>query len=61
MYNMKKTKSKNVYLLIEVSRKRIMILNTFVVMEASILLIDLALMMIIKIKNRLLNNSLIIS
>ena len=58
---MKKTKSKNVYLLIEVSRKRMMILYTFVVMEASILLIDLALMMIIKIKNRLLNNSLIIS
>ena len=58
---MKKTKSKNVYLLIEVSRKRMMILYTFVVMEASILLIDQALMMIIKIKNRLLNNSLIIS
>ena len=46
--DIKKTQSKKVYLLIEVLRSnRMMFMNTFVLIEAGIILIDLSLIMII--------------
>ena len=57
--DIKKTQSKKVYLLIEVLRSnRMMFMNTFVLIEAGIILIDLSLIMII-IKKRFLNYKLI--
>ena len=49
--DIKKTQSKKVYLLIEVLRSnRMMFMNTFVLIEAGIILIDLSLIMINKKK-----------